>query len=92
MVSLRLASRGNKSPRVASQACEMALHELADRGADGLRVRLLWDSGRDQAVLRYRDVLRGDAFSADVPNNLALDAFYHPNAYRPTALVQREAA
>jgi hypothetical protein len=61
----------------------MALFELADRGADGLRVRLLWDASRDQTVLKYRDLRRGDAFSADVPKERALDAFYHPNAYRP---------
>jgi hypothetical protein len=61
----------------------MAVYELADRGEDGLRVRLMWDASRDQTVLKYRDVRRGDAFSADVPKERALDAFYHPNAYRP---------
>jgi hypothetical protein len=60
----------------------MAVYELADRAEDGLRVRLLWDSLRNQVVLRYRDLRLNDAFSADVPNCRALDAFYHPNAYR----------
>jgi hypothetical protein len=61
----------------------MAVFELAERRQSGLIVRLLWDSDRDQVVLRYRDVHSDDAFVADVPNGLALDAFRHPNVFRP---------
>ena len=61
----------------------MNLVELAERRSSGLVVRLLWDPARDQAVLRYRDRLTGDAFVTDVPNARALAAFEHPNAYRP---------
>jgi hypothetical protein len=64
----------------------MALYELARRNEAGLVVRLLWDSGRDQTVLRYRDERERDAFVAEVPNARALDAFYHPNRYRPAGL------
>lgn len=49
-------------------------------------VRLLWDSARDQVVLRYRDRDTGDAFVTDVPNREALTAFRHPNVFRPAAL------
>ena len=49
----------------------MALYELAQRKSSGVIVRLLWDSARDQAVLRYRDRETGDAFVTDVPNPLA---------------------
>ena len=63
----------------------MTLLELARRRNDRLLVRLLWDSARDQAVIRYRDRRTGDAFRADVPNGAALTAFRHPNAYRPAA-------
>jgi hypothetical protein len=59
------------------------LYELAKRRGDGLVIRLLWDRTREQTVLRYRDERSGDRFIADVPNGRALDAFYHPNAYRP---------
>jgi hypothetical protein len=59
------------------------LYELARRKGSGLIVRLLWDSARDQAVLRYRDRRTGDAFVADVPNPQALAAFRHPNLFRP---------
>ncbi|MBD0318476.1 MAG: hypothetical protein ICV71_08110 [Thermoleophilia bacterium] len=65
----------------------MALCELAVRAEAGLVVRLLWDPARGQAVLRYRDRREGDAFAVDVPNGRALEAFYHPNAYRPARLV-----
>jgi hypothetical protein len=62
----------------------MALYELAQRNASGVIVRLLWDSTRNQAVLRYRDQETGDAFVTDVPNPQALTAFRHPNVFRPS--------
>jgi hypothetical protein len=62
------------------------LYELARRDDSGLVVRLLWDRRRDQAVIRYRDRRSGEAFAADVPNPKALDAFRHPNVYRPAEL------
>ena len=61
----------------------MNLLELAERRQSGLIVRLFWDAARNQAVLRYRDRLTGDLFMTDVPNGLALEAFHHPNAFRP---------
>lgn len=64
----------------------MALYELAERKASGVIVRLLWDSTRNQAVLRYRDRETGDAFVTDVPNPRALTAFRHPNVFRPETL------
>jgi hypothetical protein len=64
----------------------MAVYELAKRKDAGLVVRLLWDAGRGQAVLRYRDERERDAFVVEVPNDRALDAFYHPNRYRPARL------
>lgn len=62
------------------------LRELARRDESGLLVRLLWDLERRQAIIRYRDRRSGDAFAADVPNPRALDAFRHPNVYRPAEL------
>jgi hypothetical protein len=61
----------------------MTLHELAERHESGILVRLLWDPVRDQALIRYRDHSTGDTFLVDVPNRRALEAFLHPNAYRP---------
>jgi hypothetical protein len=57
---------------------------LADRGSDGITVRLFWDeaatTGTD-IVLRYEDVGEGVAYVIRPPRDRALDAFYHPNAY-----------
>lgn len=64
----------------------MAVYELAQRKDAGLVVRLLWDSDGDRTFVRYRDERECDAFVADVPNEVALDAFYHPNRYRPRHL------
>jgi len=57
--------------------------ELASRLDDGIRVRLIWDVARDQAIVRYRDKRTGEAFATRVPKSKALEAFRHPNAYRP---------
>jgi hypothetical protein len=61
-------------------------HELAKRSYDGILVRLLWDSQGDRLIVRYRDHRTGDAFVTDVPKSRALDAFHHPNAFRPNCL------
>ena len=61
----------------------MYVYELAERRENGTIVRLLWDSSRNQAVLRYRDRMTGDRFVTDVPNDEALEAFRHPNLFRP---------
>ncbi len=62
------------------------LYELARRDESGLVIRLLWDRERGQTLIRYRDRVSGDAFAVDVPNAKALDAFRHPNVYRPAAV------
>ena len=61
----------------------MGIRELASRNESGIVVRLLWDAARGQALIRYRDRTCDDTFVADVPNRLALEAFRHPNAFRP---------
>jgi hypothetical protein len=58
-------------------------HELARRSDDGIVVRLVWDALEDCVLVRYRDGRTGDAFTARVPRHRALNAFRHPNAYRP---------
>lgn len=57
--------------------------ELAERAEAGIVVRLLWDEPRDQVIVEYRDESTGDQFAVDVPKSQALNAFHHPNAYRP---------
>jgi hypothetical protein len=60
--------------------------ELAKRSHDGIVVRLLWDAVRDRVIVTYRDERTSDAFAADVPRSEALQAFRHPNVYRPADL------
>lgn len=57
--------------------------ELAYRKRDGVAVRLTWDNVTDAVRLSYSDGRSGDVFAATVPKSLALDAFHHPNLYRP---------
>jgi hypothetical protein len=57
---------------------------LADRGSDGITVRLFWDeaaTAETDIVLEYEDVGEGVAYVIRPPRERALDAFYHPNAY-----------
>ena len=63
----------------------MAVVELAERRASGIVVRLLWDSQRKQTIVRYRDRRNREAFVVDVPADRALEAFEHPNVFRPKA-------
>ena len=59
------------------------LRELARRSADGLVIRLFWDSERDEVLLTFRDRRTGDRFGVEVPRACALRAFEHPCAFRP---------
>ena len=59
---------------------------LATRESCGILVRLFWDdeavTGSD-VVVEYRDKNEDVAFAVRPPRERALDAFHHPNAYRP---------
>ena len=61
----------------------MALRELAQRRDAGVSVRLLWDAQLDQVLLQYTDWRGTESWLVEVPNASALDAFNHPNLYRP---------
>jgi hypothetical protein len=66
---------------------------LADRGSDGITVRLFWDEAATpdaDIVLEYEDAGEGVAYVIRPPRDRALDAFYHPNAYM--SLVAQHAA
>jgi hypothetical protein len=57
---------------------------LADRGSDGITVRLFWDEAAtadSDIVLEYEDIGEGVAYVVRPPRERALEAFYHPNAY-----------
>jgi hypothetical protein len=71
------------APSVNEKGCEMRL--LAARESCGIIVRLFWDeeatTGSD-VVVEYRDRSEDVAYFLHPPRDRALDAFYHPNAYR----------
>lgn len=55
--------------------------ELADRGGDGIDVRLLWFRATGRVVVLVHDERAGSSFELDVHPSRALDAFRHPFAY-----------
>jgi len=57
--------------------------ELAKRIDHGIVVRLLWDALHDRVFVKYRDKRSGEEFVTEVPRAEAMNAFDHPNAYRP---------
>ena len=58
--------------------------ELALRSQTGITVRLLWDDATNEIWLSYADRRDQDEFATVVPAKDALEAFHHPNAYRPS--------
>ena len=65
---------------------------LASRECSGIVVRLFWDdkaTTNPDVFVEYRDRNEDVAFVVHPPRDRALDAFYHPNAYRPIASIDR---
>lgn len=61
--------------------------ELARRSSSGFDVALLWDAAGNTTSIEIRHAATEETLSFTVPNELALDAFYHPFAH----LIQRAA-
>ena len=59
--------------------------ELADRAGDGLDVRLLWSRSTGRVKVTVTRATSGSTGELDVRPEDALEAFYHPFAYRPPA-------
>ncbi len=57
--------------------------ELAFRASDGLEVALFWRRSEVKLTVSVTDRKAGDWFELLVTGDRALDAFYHPYAYRP---------
>jgi hypothetical protein len=60
------------------------MRELAHRSADGVDVTLMWvhRDGADETIVLVRDDREGTYFEIPVEGHRALDAYYHPFAYR----------
>jgi hypothetical protein len=67
---------------VALKEIPLQLKELHERYDDSLHVQLLWDPNRNEIWLRLRDE-RGEIPNEciPVPNDEAMDAFWHPFTY-----------
>jgi hypothetical protein len=63
----------------------MRRRELAERCGLGLKVQLWWNPATDEIELRCEDERLGVQFETIVERSRALDAFNHPNCYRPHA-------
>jgi hypothetical protein len=57
------------------------LRELAHRRADGMDIRLLWNTTDDRISVEVHDHRYDQTFEVPVPSGHALDAFHHPFAY-----------
>jgi hypothetical protein len=59
---------------------------LAERESSGLVVRLFWNDdprpSEPELILEYEDRTEDVVLTLYPPRDRALDAFYHPNAYR----------
>ena len=61
------------------------VQELARRTADGIDVRLLWDSVADLLTVRVADRREGTRFVVPAPRESALEVFNHPFAHAAIA-------
>jgi hypothetical protein len=63
---------------------------LAERESSGLVVRLFWNddahASEPELILEYEDRTDDVVLTLYPPRDRALDAFYHPNAYRDCTL------
>jgi len=61
---------------------ERNARELAARDSEGVRVVLLWHPRENAVTVSVDDARVGDRFQLANAPDRALDAFYHPFAYR----------
>ena len=76
---------------MAHLTSDFSPQELDRRVGDGLEVALLWYPQTNRLTVEVYDEVAEHMFEFDVPPQCADDAFRHPYAYAPTALVLRAA-
>ena len=65
----------------------LTIRELAERQIGGMVCQLFWNSEADSVFIRLKDTETDVEFS--IPNDKALDAYYHPHSYRPQGIYNR---
>ena len=68
---------------------QMPIRELDQRSADGIDVRLLWNSETNHVFVAVEDHRYGEGFELRVRSSEALAAFHHPFAYRTLESYER---
>jgi len=66
------------------------LRELAYRVSGGMEIRLYWNADEDSTSVEVWQPASGELLRLEVPRGRALEAFYHPFADLPRALVAVE--
>jgi len=66
------------------------LRELAYRVSGGMEIRLYWNADEDSTSVEVWQPASGELLLLEVPRERALEAFYHPFADLPRALVAVE--
>ena len=66
------------------------LRELAYRVSGGMEIRLHWNADEDSTSVEVWQPASGELLLLEVPRERALEAFYHPFADLPRALVAVE--
>jgi hypothetical protein len=72
-------------------ASALSPRELDRRASDGLEVTLLWHPDTNRLTIEVYDELAAQMFEFEVSPQCADDAFRHPYAYAPTAVVLKAA-
>lgn len=76
---------------MADMTSDFSPRELDRRVSDGLEVALLWHPHTNRLTVEVFDEVAEQMFEIDVSPQCADDAFRHPYAYAPTALVLKAA-
>jgi hypothetical protein len=71
-----------RPPPATRERMDPSARELAHRLSGTVEVLLLWHPKGDRVELSLRDLAVGAGFHVEVAPASALDAFYHPYAYR----------
>jgi hypothetical protein len=79
-----------EAPDTAALLPGRGLHELAYRISGGMEIRLYWDADEDSTSVEVWQPASGELLLLEVPRERALEAFYHPFADLPRALVAVE--
>jgi len=86
---MSIASRNEGRTAMTATSIE-SRRELAHRASNGIEVSLFWDASSNDVSIEVVDQHEESAFELRIDAKSALDAFYHPYAYRGLLGTDRE--